>query len=184
MLIKYLQAHPEIKTVILAGRWSISADGRRFKNEEGAAKRQIDVWENTSHTNAEFFDLGLNRTVKKLLEMDRRVVIVSGIPEVGYDVPSSYAVASRTGRDVNIVIAPTWQEYLDRNIDANNTIATIAKNYPVLVIDPTQALCNEQKCLVVIDGQPIYRDDDHLSTFGAYYISYLFDPIFEGLGNK
>jgi len=183
MLIVFLQDHPEIKTVILAGRWSISADGSRFKNEEGATKRQIDVWNNAYGTNAELFDLGLNRTVDKLLEMERKVVIVSGIPEIGYDVPSSYAIASRTGRDVNIVIAPTMQEYLDRNRDANNTINSIAANKPVTVIDPSGALC-DAKCLVVVDGQPIYRDDDHLSTFGAYYISYLFDPLFEDLKNN
>ncbi|MBI3170811.1 MAG: acyltransferase [Chloroflexi bacterium] len=184
MLIEYLQVHPEIKTVILAGRWSISADGRKFKNEEGATKRQIDVWKNEYGTNAELFDLGLNRTAEKLMEMGRQVVIVSGIPEVGYDVPSSYAIASRTGRDVNIIIAPTWQEYLDRNLDANKTIDAIAKNHPVLIIDPTASLCNEQKCPVVVDEQSIYRDDDHLSTFGAYSISYLFDPLFEELGKK
>lgn len=184
MLINFLEDHREIKTVILAGRWSISADGRKFKNEEGATKRQIDVWEGRKGTNAELFDLGLNRTVEKLLEMDRQVVIISGIPEVGYNVPSSYAIASRTGRDVNVIIAPTLQEYLDRNRDANNTIFTIEKNLPVLVIDPAEAMCNEEICLVVVDGQSLYRDDDHLSTFGAYYISYLFDPLFEELGKK
>jgi len=179
MLIEYLGDHPELKTVILMGRWSISADGRRFKNEEGAAKRQIDVWRNEFGTNAELFDLGLNRTVEKLLEMNRQVVIITGVPEVGYDVPSSYIIASRTGRDVNAIIAPTLQEYLERNLDANNTINAIAKDNPILLVDPSQALCDEKRCAVVIDGQPLYRDDDHLSIFGAHYISYLFDPLFE-----
>lgn len=180
MLIEFLQEHPEIKTVILAGRWSISADGSRFKNEEGATKRQIDIWNNAYGSNAELFDLGLNRTVDKLLEMGRQVVIVSGIPEIGYDVPSSYAITSRTGRDVNIVIAPTIQEYLDRNLDVNNTINSIAANKSVMVIDPSDVLC-DIKCLVVVDGHPIYRDDDHLSTFGAHYISFIFDPLFQSL---
>lgn len=181
MLIEYLREHPELKTIILMGRWSISADGSRFKNEEGATKRQIDVWKNEFGTNAELFDIGLKRTVEKLLEMDRQVVIVTGIPEVGYDVPSSYIIASRTGRDVNAIIAPTLQEYQNRNLDANKTINEIAGKNPVIVVDPSTALCDEKKCMVVTDGQPIYRDDDHLSIFGAQYISYVFDPLFQSL---
>lgn len=182
MLIEYLEQHPELKTVILMGRWSISADGRRFKHEEGATKRQIDVWNNEFGANPELFELGLNRTVEKLLDMNRRVVIVTGIPEVGYDVPSAYAIASRTGRDVNAIIAPTLQEYLDRNLDASKTIFDIAGNYPVLIVDPSQALCDGERCAVVVNERPLYRDDDHLSVFGARYISYLFDPLFESLG--
>lgn len=184
MLIEYLSEHPELETVILMGRWSISADGRRFKNEEGATTRQIDVWRNEFGENAELFDIGLNRTVETLIEMGRQVVIIAGIPEVGYDVPSSYTIASRTGRDVNAIIAPTLQEYLERNYDANQTIREIAKNEPAILIDPSEALCGPERCSVVMEEQVLYRDDDHLSTFGAYSISYLFDPLFQELSKR
>ncbi|MFM8876145.1 MAG: SGNH hydrolase domain-containing protein, partial [Anaerolineae bacterium] len=69
------------------------------------------------------------------------------------------------------------------NLDVNNTINSIAANKSVMVIDPSDVLC-DTKCLVVVDGQPIYRDDDHLSTIGAYYISFLFNPLFEDLITK
>ncbi|MEN8173586.1 MAG: acyltransferase family protein, partial [Chloroflexota bacterium] len=35
VVIQYLKKHPEIKTVILVGRWSVYADGSRYKEEEG-----------------------------------------------------------------------------------------------------------------------------------------------------
>ncbi|MBK6791392.1 MAG: acyltransferase [Anaerolineales bacterium] len=184
MVLNYLVQHPELRTVILMGRWSISADGRKFKGEEGATKRQLDVWNNKEGANAELFDLGLNRTVTQLTAMGRRVVIIAGIPEIGYDVPSSYAIASRTGRDVNSIIAPTYQEYLVRNLDARNSIDAIAASYNLLVVDPSTVLCDSERCLAVADNQPLYRDDDHLSTYGAHYISNIFDPLFVSLSGK
>jgi hypothetical protein len=39
-------------------------------------------------------------------------------------------------------------------------------------------LCVENKCRVTIDGLPLYKDDDHLSLFGAETVSNIFEPIF------
>ena len=40
-------------------------------------------------------------------------------------------------------------------------------------------LCNEVSCNVALaDGTALYRDDHHLSTDGARYISEMFDPAF------
>ena len=38
------------------------------------------------------------------------------------------------------------------------------------VIDPMEALCDEQRCRAVIDGELMYRDDSHLSADGARYV--------------
>lgn len=181
MVIQYITDHPEIKTVILSARWNMSADGRRFKNEEGATKYQVDVWENTLGSSADLFELGLTRTVEKLSQVGRKVVIVTGIPEIGYDVPSALAIASRTGRDLNAIIAPTMAEYQDRNKISLSIINKLSSEYSILLIQPQQALCNEKICIVEQDGMPLYRDDDHLTTYGAHFMDQLFEPLFESL---
>ncbi len=161
----------------------MSADGRRFKNEEGATKYQVDVWENTLGSSADLFELGLTRTVEKLSQLGRKVVIVTGIPEIGYDVPSALAIASRTGRDLNAIIAPTMAEYQDRNKISLSIINKLSSEYSIPLIQPQQALCNEKICMVEQDGKPLYRDDDHLTTYGAHFMDQLFEPLFESFKN-
>jgi len=180
MLLNYIKTQPQLKTVILVARWALPANGTRFKNEEGTTVKLVDVWTDQKAQNPILFDLGFNRTVAKLLELNRNIVIVTGIPEIGYDVSSSFTIASHTGRDLNAIIAPTRQEYLNRNHLVMSTINKIASENNIQLIDPSDALCDKRACYVVINKQPLYLDDDHLSPFGAHFISHIFDPV---LGN-
>jgi hypothetical protein len=56
-------------------------------------------------------------------------------------------------------------------------MARIQGLYPVRVIEPAQVICAERVCKVVLDGQPLYRDDNHLSTFGSARMAGLFDAV-------
>ena len=58
--------------------------------------------------------------------------------------------------------------------------ARIASRQPVAFVDPARYLCTDT-CLVVRSGHPMYRDDDHLSTFGSRYLAPAFDGVFAGL---
>ena len=178
-VIQYIETHPELETVILAGRWALSANGERYKTEEESNVELIDVLSSEqSGTNAQIFEIGINRTVERLIELNRNVVIVMPIPEVGYDVPSSYTIAFRTGRDLNEIIAPTFDEYAQRNQIVNSVLFKMMNHYDVLLINPAATLCDQSICKVVVDGRPLYRDGNHLSTFGSLLISSLFDSFF------
>ena len=179
-IVNYIEQHPEFRTIILASRWALYTSGTRYKTEEGSSPilSDIEPGANVSASNIYLVNVGLNRMVEALTRMNREVVIVSSIPEIGFDVPSSYSIALRTGRDINDIIAPTTQEYLDRNAAAIAIFSGIERKYKnVKVIDPVQLLCDEQKCKVIEDRYPLYRDDDHLSTFGAKFVSGIFDPV-------
>jgi peptidoglycan/LPS O-acetylase OafA/YrhL len=179
-VFRYIESHPEIETVILVGRWAISADGDRYKTEEGPAVTLVDVQSSAlPGSNALLFENGLERTVQKLLELDRRVIIVSTVPEIGYDVPSAYFILLRTGRDINKTLAPSTSEYLQRNAVVNDVLKKLRSRYDLEIIDPAEALCDQNICDVVKDRLPLYRDAHHLSTFGALYIANMFTSIFE-----
>jgi len=179
-VLGYIEAHPEWETIILSGRWALSADGARYKTEEGESATLIDVQSSAPPgSNALIFENGLDRTVRKLLELNRRVIIVSTVPEVGYDVPSAYFIALRTGQDINKIVAPTVSEYRQRNAVVTDVLNKIQSRYHVQIIDPAQDLCDTNICNVVMDGQPLYRDAHHISTLGALYISDIFNPLFE-----
>jgi len=184
MILKYIENHPDLNTILLAGRWAESAEGIGYK--ETKIMELTDTLSDSSkkRTSAILFQNGLNRTVEKLQALDRKVVIISQVPEVKYDVPSAFYIAQRTGRDVNKIIAPSFDEYLSRNKKVFFVIDQIRKNYNIQVIDPWKALCNKQQCPVVVDGTSLYMDSNHLSFFGSEHISHIYDSLFEELKNS
>lgn len=179
LVINYIQNHTEVKTIILTARWALAADGGYYKGEEGTTIKLVDTRQEQNGPNSVLFDLGLHRTISRLLELDRTIVIVSDVPEIGYDVPSAFSIATRTGRDINQIIAPTMKEYQDRNRIVLDILNSFTIDKAVVIVDPTKALCDADRCYVTVDGQPLYLDNNHLSTFGSHYISYLFNPVFE-----
>jgi hypothetical protein len=47
---------------------------------------------------------------------------------------------------------------------------------------PHQLLCGDgPHCALSQDDRPLYGDHSHLSTFGAEWISVLFEPLFESI---
>ena len=185
-VIDFVKDHGEIETVILSSRWTILAEGTRYKTEEGYTVSLTDSENPTSEeiTNKALFTTGLNRTVDELLGLDRQVILVSPVPEIGYHVPSAYFVAARTNRDITDIIAPSLAEYRARNEVVLSVMDELAATYTdVQVVDPSHILCVENICQVVIDNQPLYINDDHLSTVGAYLIAEIFDPVFAGMNN-
>ncbi len=186
-IILFLEDHPEIKTVILSSRWVISANGTRFKTEEGNPVKLVDS-ENPNgegSSNQVLFETGLQRTVDKLVNMGIEVVLVAPVPEIGYHVPSAYFVAVRTGRDITSIIAPTLEEYQARNAVVISILSKLAdQNNQVQIVDPAAILCDDNICRVVSDNKPLYVDDDHLSTVGAQEVAEIFDRIFASIADR
>jgi peptidoglycan/LPS O-acetylase OafA/YrhL len=184
MVMEYIENHPEIDTILLASRWAYSAEGGGYK--ENNKITLIDTLSDSAkrETNAILFQRGFNRTVEKLLALHRKVVIISQVPEIKYEVPSTFYLALRTGRDVNKIIAPALDDYLSRNKKVFMVIDSFRENNNFQVIDPWKALCDEHQCFVVVDGIPLYTDSNHLSPFGSDYISHIYDSLFEELANS
>lgn len=178
-ILQYAVDHPELETVILAARWALSTNGTRYKKESGRSVTlvDIDVTGDVAFGNAQHFAAGLRRTVESLGSLGRRVVLVAQVPEVGFDVPSANYSAKLTGRDPNAMIAPTRAEYLARNDAANGVIAQLRGDHELVLVDPASLLCEEERCNVVEDGMPLYRDDNHLSLRGCVRVASLFDEV-------
>lgn len=178
---QYIKDHPELKTIILVARWAAWAEGSGYK--EKTTLKLIDLSSESSKgsTNAFLLQIGLSKTVDGLLAAGRNVVIVSQVPEVKFNVPSSNFIALRTGRDVNDIIAPSWDEYLGRNQKVIRMFDEMQEIFDIQVIYPSDVLCNTIQCLVAIGETPLYADDNHLSLFGSEYISQIYNKIFEEL---
>ena len=47
----------------------------------------------------------------------------------------------------------------------------------VRVVSPQKVICDDARCPVLMDDKPLYSDSNHLSSFGARYVSTIFDPV-------
>jgi len=182
-VLAYIARHPGLETVILVSRWALSASGARYKKESGDPVQLLDTLAGGGGTSSNeiLFELGLRRTVSALADLGKKVVIVETVPEVGFEVPSAYLIAELTGRNIQTLIGPTVAEYGERNRPVDRVFASLVGSDNVEIISPAKALCDEQTCIVLARGVPLYRDSHHLSTFGARYLAPLMDPVFSGI---
>jgi hypothetical protein len=65
--------------------------------------------------------------------------------------------------------------------DVSSVIESFAGESTVSIIKPSEVLCDSSHCNVNIGDNALYRDDDHLSTFGAKYLSPLFSRAFKAM---
>jgi len=181
-ILENIGERPEIGTVILAARWAIWANGTRYKNESGRLMSLVDreSGETEAGDNAALFEIGLRRTITALEKQGKNIVLVTQVPEVGHDVPSATYSAKLTGRDVNAMIAPSIEEYRERTSIVTRVFGTLDAERHLTIVDPGKLLCQGKNCRVVLDGTPLYRDDNHLSLRGCVLVSSLFDGLFAG----
>jgi peptidoglycan/LPS O-acetylase OafA/YrhL len=182
-VFEFISISPEIDTVILAARWALSTKGTRYKQESGNSVQLVDVESQGSNnlSNVELFDVGLTRTIEKLCELGKKVVLVNPVPEIGYHVPSACLIADMTGREINNTIAPSVKEYRERTKEVEAIFREVKDRMSIEIVTPDVYLCKDSYCSVTVDSIPLYRDDNHLSTFGSEYVSKAFDKVFRVL---
>jgi peptidoglycan/LPS O-acetylase OafA/YrhL len=121
----------------------------------------------------------LIETVKTLTDQGRKVVIIAGIPTIGYDVPRAVGLLQRFGRDIEAEIPATLERYLKMNAKAIEVFDRLSNANLARVIYPHEELCRGGWCNTNQDGLPLFLDSNHLSRFGADYVSPSLKPIFE-----
>lgn len=117
--------------------------------------------------NAQLVSKGLERLVARLDSRGISVTIIAGIPEIGWDVPDLVLASGFKGSVDGF--APDLDSYKSRNARANKILERVSTEFGAKLINPADTLCNSV-CQIQLGGVPIYRDDDHLSDFGARWL--------------
>jgi peptidoglycan/LPS O-acetylase OafA/YrhL len=169
---------PRIKLVILDARWTMDAGGAPLGIEDSGRAVLVDAQSKTQSPVETFavFARGLDRTVKVLTAAKKEVVIVEAVPEFRVLVPQALARMALTGHRRRI--APARADYLARDADVRRVFGELAKRYPIRFVHPDAILCPSGRCKAVVDGHPLYRDEHHLTVFGAELLTPLFVPLF------
>ena len=179
-VIEYIVENPELKIVILVARWAANIEGGSYGVESNKPIKLVDTLsvetQSTSKDNVLVMTRALKRTIEKLVALNRKVVLMTQVPEVGYDVESVAFIAKKTSRQVNDLIAPELESYINRNKRASELFEEIKDR--VTVVEPYKILCDSKKCNVEQKSALLYKDDDHLSSYGAKQVSSIFDFAF------
>jgi peptidoglycan/LPS O-acetylase OafA/YrhL len=121
------------------------------------------------------FASGLADTVKTLRAAGKTVIIIGPVPEFRHSVPTDLAKMRVWGGHWEI--APTRAMFLAREAYVFSVFDALAKSSQVKVVRPDSILCPDVRCVVMLNGRPLYRDTSHLSVVGARLLTPLFDPL-------
>jgi peptidoglycan/LPS O-acetylase OafA/YrhL len=179
-VLKFIGEHEEINTVILAGSWGSSLGLKDVTGECDA-----------SHSKSALFRVGLSRTVSALREMGKCIVVVHDVPMLEQDPYRRLYVAKRfssaaTVDDVVNRIGTTMVEYESLNRDAIATIAALRREFGFFVVKPELLLFDHQtgRSKAMANGELLYIDTGHLSTYGSRYVAEAFDEVFEQIADR
>jgi len=186
-LIEFLRERPELKTIILVGRWPTYI--RDHYVERGEEQLCLELTEETQtasdiSTRSAMVERGLDRMVERLIGMNRNVILVGCVPEVGFDVPTAFSISRRLPWILDLKrVVPTKADYERRQLESNLLLSRISNRYHVDLIGSDSSMWDSNgRALVLIDGELLYRDDDHLSQAGALHFAHRFDGVFDQLG--
>lgn len=156
---------PSVKKVVLVARWALWAEGVRYLHESGTsptfADHESSVGDSSSHA---VIARGSERLLAALTALNKEIVIVASMPEIGWDVPSVLGMELWQGRKIHS--APTLAEYRSRNRFVFELFAELQTSYHFKLVYPHETLCDATHCRVIIDQQPLYCDTNHLSVSG------------------
>lgn len=174
-----LAMQPQIKDVILDARWAKNAEGTAYGDEGNG---HIDVYDDhglakTTAENEALFFRALSRTVRALTLAHKHVILIDSVPEIGWAVPAVLAHEALTHQPLTPGIS--YVQNLARQHTVLADFAQMKACYPgVAIVNPQDVLCDKQLCHVTLNGRPLYRDEHHLSNFGAMQITPLIAKVF------
>jgi peptidoglycan/LPS O-acetylase OafA/YrhL len=186
---RYLDAHPELHTVVLMARFPNYVDGRDAESGPAEAGEPEMLVTDAGRAITDPLDRrtryvrALDETVRMLRAQGRRVFIVYPVPEVGYDVPSTLARKVRLGGDPAQVRSPRAR-YEARQRWMAPALDSIVRATGADAVHPERWLCDASTCRLFADGAPLYTDAHHLSRPGALFILPAFADLIAVAGGR
>ncbi|MDQ7002771.1 MAG: acyltransferase family protein [Ghiorsea sp.] len=186
--IKYILEHKNIQNVVLMARWSTYANwsaylySRKKPIDMAGQHQNLSIHHNKPDDqyekfflteNKEAFATALKRTVHRLVQAGKNIILVYPVPEPDYNVPQ--LLAKHIWHNKNYGYQTTKAFYDQHNKLVISILDTLIDSPKVTPIYPADILCHQGLCSVSgLDGLPLYRDDNHLSLEGSRFISSLF----------
>ncbi len=174
-----------IDQIVLIGRWTYYLRGQGIGTD---VHNTIQLWDEHGKpgdidNQAQFFLSKFEDTVRTLNELGYIPYVVEQPPEFANYV-SRYLAAGliRDDKDViNKLDALTtipYAEVYDQQKMIQNLFTRLEQQGHIHIIKTHPFFCNKETCSLMLDGKPVYFDNNHVSSYGAQQISAMFDPLF------
>ena len=122
-------------------------------------------------SNERVFMAGLQRTLERLIQANKRVVYIFDVPELGFDIRTCAYGRNLPMYEKREKCTITFSEYQKRSKPFKLKVLKLIENYPsVHIIDLSEALCDKKLCYGSNGNEFYYEDDDHLSKVGAKFV--------------
>lgn len=168
---------PSIHTVIMAGRWVAAMTGEQLAGRGHADKGVLVVGRDgvqTSLGRDQVMLEAIERTLEVLQAAGKRVIFLDSVPELDFNIRE--CISWEPNQYVKRIPRPEC-EVPRAKIDARAqqyrpALHSVLNRHPgVTVLDPVGYMCDARACYGRRDGVLLYRDDDHLSLAGSYWIA-------------
>lgn len=170
-VLKFIDKHTEIQTVVLAASWAAYING------------------NSKYPKILVIN-GLHKTVDSLKKMGRNVVLVGDFPLLEDDnFLRVFFLQKRFPKhydDVgDLIKGPSKAEYESTNVHVYSLFKTIAStNSNVRIVRQENPFFVENNnCLIIYKNISLYRNSGHLSTYGSLFVAPQFDDLFKEMAN-
>ena len=181
-LLNLLQ-HMQRRAVVIVIRWTFQLfpidgmiDELGFDNGEGGRElkgyREYVAVNESDHfvTDAGAKETAIRKFVASFSALGTPVLVQYPVPEVGWHVPNrNFRYLVSTGK-VPSVISTSASRFSKRNSFIIAVLDSVTSQPGVLGFKPSDIFCNTfvpHRCVVQINGTPLYFDDNHLSNEGG-----------------
>jgi peptidoglycan/LPS O-acetylase OafA/YrhL len=180
---RHLENSPDIEYIILVARWALYLERKRFSNDEGGSEPHQTLHFNTvvqgrgpDYNRLASFKQAYVDSVKKIIGMGKKVILVYPIPEAGWNVPRyvrNYYLSDPSDAFSQSIGSTSYSVFQDRNKNAYQALDGIGEHPNIFRVFPEKIFCNndvKDRCIVQKDETLLYSDDDHLSSAGAILV--------------
>lgn len=118
------------------------------------------------------FEVGLERSIQSFVDAGKRVILVVGVPEIGF-LPEECLIGRPFGlREVRSPCALPRRVVDARNAQYRRLVGTLAARLPTLeVYDAEPVFCDGALCHAKRGRRLLYQDGNHLTLFGSRLVS-------------
>ena len=163
-VINFLRITPSIQTVVLSSPFSayVTKENFEFVHQDGQGFV-------SSPVNMSDAIVNLERTVKEIRKLGKRVVLVAPPPSSNFNIggclerklSGNFALGGRPDCDIDRA------EYQSDHAEVLKFLNLAVVNADIAVIRFDPWLCDAISCKTILDGTMIYRDTQHLSYAGS-----------------
>lgn len=176
--LDYLATPDSPDIVILHSRWTNAFNPEPYDNgEPGFAPRpsslkvlRADGAENAGMSQSEWATQNFRETIRALAALGKKVVVVGNVPDPGWHVVRHLARRNVTGRALDEDLSVSADIVAERDRAFLDAVAPLLATPDVRLVNPFDVFCNTisaGRCASEIEDRPLYRDNNHLSLFGA-----------------